>query len=472
MVNNMNRRDALAAMAAAGAVMFGAGSVRAKNAKRPPNIIFILADDLGYGGLGCYGQEKILTPRLDRMAVEGMRFTQAYAGSTVCAPSRCSLMTGMHQGHAFVRGNTSMVDRVRVPLRPEDTTVAEVLKSAGYATGLVGKWGLGDTGTSGAPNAKGFDEFFGYTDQYLAHNYYPETLWRNDTEVPLEGNVLEAPNICKTCTTYSHDLFTKEALGFIERHKGAPFFLYLAYTLPHANNEAKRLREHGMEVPSDVPYSDKSWPPAQRGHAAMITRLDQDVGKVLDLLEEQGIAKDTLVIFTSDNGPHKEGGADPTFFEDSGPLRGIKRDLYEGGIRVPAIAWWPGTIAPKTESDYPWAFWDFLPTAAELAGQKAPTCDGISIAPNLLGRPEQQKHHEYLYWEFHEGAFKQAVRMGYWKAVRNKQDAPIELYNLDQDFAETTNVAGEHPEVVAQAAALFSEARTESPHWPARHAPA
>ncbi len=466
MRKNMNRREALAAIAATSTALFGAGFTRGAEGKRLPNIIFILADDLGYGDLGCYGQEKILTPRLDRMAVEGMRFTQAYAGSTVCAPSRCSLMTGMHQGHAYIRGNTSMIDRVRVPLRPEDTTVAEVLKRAGYATGLVGKWGLGDSGTSGAPNAKGFDEFFGYIDQYLAHNYYPDKLWRNSTEVPVEGNVLEAPNVCKTCTTYSHDLFTKEALEFIERHKDGPFFLYLAYTLPHANNEAKRLREHGMEVPSDEPYSDKPWPEAQRNHAAMITRLDRDVGKVLDLLEEQGLAKDTLVIFASDNGPHKEGGADPAFFEDNGPLRGIKRDLYEGGIRVPAIAWWPGTLSPGSVSDQTWAFWDFLPTAAALAGVEPPPCDGHSILPTLLNKPDEQQQHEYLYWEFHEGAFKQAVRTGRWKAVRNNKDASPELYDLEEDLAEAHDRASDHPDIAARAASFFDSARTESPHWP------
>jgi len=278
--------------------------------------------------------------------------------------------------------------------------------------------------------------------------------------------VLEAPNICKTCTTYSHDLFTKEALGFIERHTDGPFFLYLAYTLPHANNEAKRLREHGMEVPSDEPYSDKPWPEAQRNHAAMISRLDRDVGRGLDLLEEQGIAGNTLVIFTSDNGPHKEGGADPAFFKDSGPLRGIKRDLYEGGIRVPAIAWWPGKIVPHSVSDHTWAFWDFLPTAAAVAGREAPACDGQSFLPALLANTDEQKPHEYLYWEFHERAFKQALRMGRYKAVRNGSDASVELYDLEQDLAESTNVAGDHPDIVARAEALFTTARTESPHWP------
>lgn len=469
MPTDMNRRELLISMLAAGSASALGGTLAYGEAgKRPPNIIFILADDLGYGDVGCYGQEKILTPRLDRMAAEGIRFTQAYAGSTVCAPSRCSLMTGMHQGHAFIRGNTSMIDRVRVPLRPEDTTVAEVLKKAGYVTGLVGKWGLGETGTSGAPNAKGFDEFFGYTDQYLAHNYYPEKLWRNDTEERIEGNELEAPNVCKSCKRYSHDLFTEEALDFIERHKDAPFFLYLAYTIPHANNEAGRVREHGMEVPSDEPYSDKPWPPAQRSHAAMITRMDRDVGRVLDALGEHSISENTLVIFTSDNGVHKEGGVDPNFFEDSGPLRGIKRDLYEGGIRVPAIAWWPGTVAPGTVSDQVWAFWDFLPTAADLAGCEKSPCDGVSVAPVLLGKPGEQEQHGFLYWEFHEGAFKQAVRMGNWKAVRNRGGAAIELYDLDRDLGEEHDVALDHPEVVARAEALFAEARTESIYWPSK----
>ena len=469
MLKDMNRREALISLLAAGtASAFGGTLAYGETGKRPPNIIFILADDLGYGDLGCYGQEKILTPRLDRMAAEGIRFTQAYAGSTVCAPSRCSLMTGMHQGHAIIRGNSSMIDRVRVSLRPEDLTVAEVLKKAGYVTGLVGKWGLGETGTSGAPNAKGFDEFFGYTDQYLAHNYYPETLWRNDKEERIEGNELEAPNICKACTTYSHDLFTEEALRFVDQHRETPFFLYLAYTIPHANNEAGRVREHGMEVPSDAPYSDKPWPPAQRSHAAMITRMDRDVGRLLDVLGEHGIAENTLVIFTSDNGVHKEGGVDPAFFKDSGPLRGIKRDLYEGGIRVPAIAWWPGMIAPGTVSDQIWAFWDFLPTAADLAGAAKPACDGVSLAPALLGRPGEQEQHAFLYWEFHEGAFKQAVRMGNWKAVRNRGDAPVEVYDLDHDLGETRDVASQHPDVVVQATALFAEARTESAHWPSK----
>ena len=463
----ISRREALSTMLAAGtAATLGATAARGTTPMRRPNIIFILADDLGYGDVGCYGQEKIQTPCLDQMAAEGMKFTQAYAGSTVCAPSRCSLMTGMHQGHAFIRGNTSMIDRVRVPLRSEDTTVAEVLKDAGYTTGLIGKWGLGENDTTGAPNRKGFDEFFGYTDQYLAHNYYPDKLWRNETEITIDGNVMEAPNVCGQCEVYSHDLFTDEALNFIDRNRDQLFFLYLAYTLPHANNEAGRVREHGMEIPSDAPYSDKPWPEAQRNHAAMISLLDKDVGRVLDALKEKGIAEHTLVIFSSDNGVHAEGGADPEFFNSSGPLRGIKRDLYEGGIRVPTLAWWPGTVAQGAVSDQQWAFWDFLPTAAELAAVKAPACDGLSIVPTLKGYRGEQMQQPHLYWEFHERTFNQAVRKGKWKAVRKGLDAETELYDLDRDLGEQNNVAQEYPAVVKEMEALFDAARVESEHWP------
>ena len=303
----ITRRNALRTIAAAAGL---ASTLPARpgrtqeKASRRPNIIFILADDLGYGDIGCQGQEQILTPNIDRLAAEGMRFTDAYAGSTVCAPSRCTLMTGLHTGHCRVRGNA------RVPLRPEDITVAEVLKRAGYATALIGKWGLGEPDTTGIPNRKGFDEFFGYLNQGRAHNYYPEYLWRNEEKVVVEGNVLEAPQVSKQCTQYSHDLFTKEALSFLERHQKEPFFLYLAFTIPHANNERGRAKGNGMEVPSDEPYSNKPWPQAQKNHAAMITRLDRDIGRFMERLKELGIDDDTIVFFSSDNGPHKEGGAD------------------------------------------------------------------------------------------------------------------------------------------------------------------
>jgi len=420
---------------------------------RASNIIFILADDLGYGNLGSYGQRAIKTPSLDRMAAEGVRFTQCYAGSTVCAPSRCALMTGLHTGHARVRGNA------RVPLLPEDVTVAEVLKTAGYATGIVGKWGLGEPETTGLPNRQGFDEWFGYLNQGHAHDYYPDYLWRNEERVELTENAGGKKG------AYSHDLFTNEALEFVTRNKARPFFLYLAYTIPHANNELSRETGNGMEVPEDGPYAGEPWPQVERGFAAMVTRMDGDVGRLLALLQRLGIDRETAVFFSSDNGPHREGGHNPEFFHDSGPLRGIKRDLYEGGIRVPMIVRWPERIRAGDVSDQVWAFWDFLPTAAEMAGVEPPRgIDGISMLPALLGRLQQSA--PYLYWEFFEGGFQQAVRMGDWKAVRRPPYGGIELYNLGEDLAEEHNVAVEHPQVVAQAREIMEQARTDSAEFP------
>lgn len=424
--------------------------------RRKPNIIFILADDLGYGDLGCYGQKKIKTPNLDRLAAQGMRFTQAYAGSTVCAPSRCVLMTGKHTGHAVIRGNAT------VPLRPEDVTVAALLKQAGYATGLIGKWGLGEAGSTGAPNKQGFDDFFGYLNQVHAHNYYPDFLWRNEDKVPLAGNVVEKGVAVKRAQ-YSHDLFAEEALRFIEKNKAGPFFLYLAFTIPHANNEAGK---QGMEVPSDEPYTKEAWPQPQRNHAAMITRMDRDIGRLLEKLRELGIDENTIVFFSSDNGPHREGGGDPFFFQSSGPLRGFKRSLHEGGVRVPMIVRWPGRVPAGETNDHVWAFWDFLPTAAELAGAKVPDgLDGISVMPTLL-RQGKQKNHEFLYWEFHEGGSQQAIRMGDWKAIRTRLGAALELYDLGKDLAETTDVAARHPDVAARMETILKTARTESAVWP------
>ena len=416
---------------------------------RTPNIIFILADDLGYGDLGCYGQKVIKTPNIDRLASEGTRFTQCYAGSTVCAPSRAALMIGFHTGHARVRGNAN------VPLRPEDTSVAEVLKQAGYTTGIVGKWGLGEPGSTGIPNKKGFDYWFGYLNQTHAHNYYPDYLWKNEEQYPLRQG------------EYSHDLFTREALDFVRRAREKPFFLYLAYTIPHANNELFRKTGNGQEVPSDAPYSNENWSQPHKNFAAMITRMDGDVGKLMALLKELGLDRNTVVFFSSDNGPHKEGGNDPEFFDSNGPLRGIKRDLYEGGIRVPMIARWPGRIKAGATSNQVWAFWDFLPTAAEIVGAKSPPgLDGISMLPALLGRG--QKNHEFLYWEFHEGGFKQAVRMGDWKAVRLGPGKPLELYDLRTDIGEKNNVTDKHPDVGAKIEQILKAARTESQAWPVR----
>ena len=467
------RRDfmKLAGVGAAASFLAGCQTEQARRetvAKaEKPNIIFILADDLGYGDLGCYGQQVIRTPNIDRMAAEGMIFTDHYAGSTVCAPSRCCLMTGLHTGHAYVRGNA------RVPLRPDDATVAERLKAAGYTTGIIGKWGLGEPETTGVPNEQGFDHWFGYLNQRHAHNYYPEYLWRNGEKVSLANEVkpVNPPGgVATKRVQYSHDLFTADALRFVTDNKDGPFFLYLAYTIPHANNEA---RNEGMEVPSYGPYANADWPDPQKGHAAMITRMDGDVGRLFARLQALNIDRNTLVFFSSDNGPHKEGGADPAFFDSNGPLRGYKRDLYEGGIRVPFIARWPGRIEAGSGSNHISAFWDILPTCCEVAGVAPPEgIDGISIVPTLLGEPQKQQKHEFLYWEFHEQGKKQAVRMGDWKGVRlnvaRDPDGPIELYNLATDLGEERNVADEHPDIVREMAVIMAASHEPSEHfeWP------
>ena len=436
-------------------------------ASQKPNIIFILADDLGYGDLGCYGQKKILTPNIDKLAEEGMRFTQCYAGSTVCAPSRASLMTGLHTGHSLIRGNAT------VPLRPEDVTVAKVLKEAGYHTGAIGKWGLGLEGSTGVPQKQGFDEWVGYLSQTHAHDYYPVHLWRFDPTTGYDGQVTLAKNFDNQKGQYSHDLFTTAATNFVKINypqyinQFRPFLLYLAYTIPHANNE---LKDKGMEVPTDAPYSMEDWPQMEKNKAAMITRMDADIGMLLAELKRRKIDDSTVIFFSSDNGPHKEGGVKPDFFQSSGPLRGIKRDLYEGGIRVPMIMRWPARIKQGVVSDQVWAFWDFLPTAAEIAGVTPPkNIDGISMLPTLLGQ-KQTNQHEFLYWEFHESGTKQAVRMGDWKGVRLGPDKPLELYNLKTDLKEKANVADKNPEVVARIEEYLKTARTESEHWPIRAA--
>jgi arylsulfatase A-like enzyme len=385
-------------------------------------------------------------------------------------------MTGLHCGHALVRGNS------RQPLRPDDLTVAEVLKAAGYTTGIIGKWGLGEAGSTGIPNRQGFDYWFGYLNQRHAHNYYPAYLWLNETKYPLRNEVVHKTakrdfspgGVASKKVEYSNDLFTEKALEFIDQHAEKPFFLYLPYTIPHANNEAgivKRLRtpQGGMEVPELGQYKDRDWPEPQKAHAAMISRLDRDVCRILKKLKELGIDENTLVIFSSDNGPHKEGGAKPNFFKSSGPLSGYKRSLHDGGIRVPFIARWPGHIKPGTKSDLPCAFWDFLTTASELAGADPPKMtDGISIVPTLLGKPGQ-KRHEFMYWEFHEGAGSgQAVRMGHWKAVRKRLGKPLEFYDLRSDIGERKNLADQHPDVVAKIEAYLRSARTPSKDWPLR----
>jgi len=449
-------------------------------AERKPNLIFVLADDLGYGELGAYGQKTIRTPRLDRMAAEGLRFTQFYAGSTVCAPSRSVLMTGQHLGHTRVRGNAAGRGQM---LRDEDVTLAEVLKKSGYATAHIGKWGLGELGSDGAPTRQGFDYFFGYLNQLHAHNYWPEFLIRNDERVPLRNKVARTGKPADatgagTATEkvdYAPDLLIADALRWVEEHKDQPFFLYFSPIQPHANNEAMKATGDGNEVRELGDYATKPWSQPDKGHAAMVTQLDADVGKLLDHLQKLGLDENTLVVFSSDNGATREGGHDLERFAPSGPLRGIKRDLYEGGIRVPAIARWPRKVSAGSVSDHVAYFGDVMATFAEVGGGELPPArDSISFVPALLGKADQQRKHEFLYWEFHERGFNQAALLdGRWKAVRKKRRAaPLELYDLASDIGETRNVAAAQPEIAAKLAAYLQNARTESEDWPIKDAAA
>lgn len=454
-------------------------------AAEKPNLIFILADDLGYGDLGSFGQEKIQTPRLDEMAAKGMKFTSFYAGSTVCAPSRCVLMTGQDTGNCWVRGNGQLEAQT---LPDADITVAEKLKEAGYATGLIGKWGLGELGSQGHPNKQGFDYFFGYLNQRHAHNFYPEFLIRNDEVVPLKNVTSPQWEEVRIATKkpkdgagfatpdgkleYSHDLFVEETHDWIDRQAKTeePFFLYLALTIPHANNEAGRVLGDGQEVPDYGIYADKDWPDPDKGQAAMITRMDRDVGGIVDQLVELGIEENTLIIFTSDNGHHKEGGNDPEFFDANGPLRGMKRDLTEGGIRVPTLAYWPSVVEAGSVTDRPAGFTDWIATACELAGVEVPPkTQSVSFAPTLLGKPEEQRESEYHYWEFYERGSKQALRFGPWKAIREPMfTGEIQLYHITTDIGEEIDVAFENQDMVARAEELFKLAHKPNPLWKVR----
>ena len=414
-----------------------------------------MADDLGYGDLGCFGQKTIKTPYLDKMASEGLRFTSYYAGNTVCRPSRLSLWTGKHMGHTPISSNANY------HFKPSDITVSELLKSKGYATGGVGKWAMGGIGTTGHPNKNGFDFWFGYLDQGQAHNYYPTHLWQNTERITLEGNVLtgkakDRGRVSKKRITYSHDLITTQAMKFIADHKNTPFLLHVHWTIPHANNEGGRATGDGMEVPDYGIYAKEKWPNTKKGAAAMITRMDKDVGKIIQLLKELDIQNETMVFFTSDNGPHSEGGHKHETFNSNGPLRGYKRDLYEGGIRVPGIAYWPNTIKSGTESDQPFAFWDWLPTACELAGVTPPEkLDGLSFAPTILGKSDQQQIRPYLFWKYGN---KTAIRKQKWKAVRNAQNKKLELYNLNTDIGETKNLSAQYPDKIRELEELMEEA--------------
>ncbi len=444
--------------AAACAALFS--PVPATVASEKPNIIYILADDMGYGDLSCYGQKKFKTPNIDRLATEGVRFTQHYAGSTVCAPSRCCLMTGLHTGHAQVRGNYRYRPSGQFPLKEGTQTVPTLLKKNGYVTGAFGKWGLGYPGSSGDPNNY-FDQFYGFINQSRAHTYYPDYLWNNRKKVKLDGQ------------TYSHDLIMKAAFDFIKKNRNKKFFCYIPVQIPHTDMQApknlhdkyrKRFpqfenvirKKHGRTIKNTV-----------AAFPAMVEHLDNNVGELMKLLKEMKLDKNTIVIFASDNGPHQAQGHQPEFWNSGGGMRGIKRDLYEGGIKVPMIARWPGHIKPGTSSGHVSAFWDVMPTLCDLTGVKTPTgIDGISFAPTLLGKGVQ-KEHPYLYWEFHRQGGKQALRKGKWKVVRlnvgENPGGPVELFNLDKDPFEKNNIAAQHPEIVKELSSLMAKARTSSP---------
>lgn len=440
-----------------------------------PNIIFILADDLGYNETGCYGQQKIATPNIDFMASLGIRFTQFYAGTAVCAPSRASLMTGLHTGHTAVRGNRGYKPEGQFPLPDSSVTIASVLKEQGYMTAAFGKWGLGYPGSTGEPLKKGFTHFFGYNCQTLAHNYYPDHLWQDDQRLELPGNRGKD-------SIYSADLIHQQALQFLTAQHNQPFFLFLAYTLPHASLHGphdslyQRYVEQFHEQPLAPSQQDKGSdytfePYPHAAFAAMVSRLDQYVGDILRKVKELGIADNTLILFSSDNGPHHEGGGDPAWFNSSGPYRGIKRDLYEGGIRVPFIALWKGRIRPGTTSDYPATFWDLFPTFEELTGTPlSPAIDGISFLPVLEGKNKAVRQHEYLYWEFHENDGRQAVRWGKWKGVKLQvstlPDPPLELYDLEKDPGEQQNVADAHPDIVGKLNGFIKAAHHYDKDWP------
>ena len=448
-----------------------------------PNFVFILADDLGYGDLGCYGQTKIKTPHLDRMAAEGMRFTQFYAGCPVCAPSRCTLMTGMHLGHATVRNNMQRAPGMEGQHRMESgtVTVAQLLKKSGYATAIVGKWGLGMPEEDSSPLDFGFDHHYGYLCQGMAHTFYPPYLWRDDKQEPLAGNPPyiygQKEVIPLSGKVYSHDLMTDDALQWVRAHKDGPFFLYFASTIPHLSlqvpdDSLAEYRGEWPEMPMTTSKHYSNHPTPRAAYAAMVTRLDRDIGRLMALLKELKLDENTLVFFGSDNGAvFALSGTDPEFFQSNGKLRGYKQQLWEGGIRTPFLARWPGKIKPGTTNDHIGAYWDVLPTLCELAGATPPSgIDGLSIAPTLLGRSDQQQH-EYLYWEFHGEGGRQAVRFGDWKAVREQvkrdRDSTPQLFNLASDLGETKDVAAEHPDLAAKAAAIMKSARTPSwePAW-------
>lgn len=458
------------------------GCAKPEEEIRKPNIIYILADDMGRSDLGVYGQQLIETPNLDRLASEGMTFTNHYSGSTVCAPSRSALLTGFHTGHTPIRGNKEYQPEGQEPLPDSTFTIMELMKKAGYTTGIFGKWGLGFIGTSGDPNNQGTDYFFGYNCQRMAHRYYPDYIWENDQKVIMEGNGW------MNKTIYAQDVIQEKTLAFIDQHKDEPFFMYVPLVMPHAElavPDDTIFQKYHKKFTEETPYKGfkgsaygeelliekympQNFPKAT--YAAMVERADIYVGQIMEKLEKLGLTENTILMFSSDNGPHVEGGHDPDFFDSNGPLRGYKRDLYEGGIRAPFIVKWPDKVKPTTTTNHIPAFWDLMPTLADIVGYDSlPKLDGISFLPTLTDDIDQ-KAHDYLYWEFVKRGGKQAVRKGDWKAVKlnvfENPEGPVELYNLAKDQGETNNVAEQYPDIAKEMDQLMKEAHTLNVTYP------
>ena len=429
-------------------VLWGMEAREAARKRMLPNVIVIVADDLGLGDIGVYGQRRFQTPQLDRFAAEGMRFTRYYAGSSIGKASRGALLTGLHTGHSRIRGRGGHA------LALEDTTLGELAKRAGYRTCAIGKWGLGGPGSSGLPTVQGFDEWFGYLEDESVTNHFPSVLWRNQTRILFSENLSEQAQ-------YAPYLFTNAATNFVAGkavplNQREPFFLYIAYTLPHAP----------LQSPTDKPYQSEDWPRPQKTLAAMIYRLDRAVGRILGALRHFQLDKRTVVFFTSDNGPHAEEGIDPRFFDSTRGLRGRKGSLFEGGIRVPLLARWPGRIRAGVVSDHLCAAWDLFPTVADIVGIKAKgNIDGISFLPTLLNR--RQRRHDYLYWEIHEaGHFARAIRRGHWKGIQTGVQQPLQLFHLGRDPAETVNLADRYSRTAKRLERYLNGARTQSVDWP------
>ncbi len=477
---------ALCAVAAVSSPLTAQGRTRVDGeGGAAPNVIYILADDLGYGEVGCYGQQLIRTPSLDRMAAEGMRFTQHYSGAPVCAPSRCVMMTGRHLAHAEIRGNKEVKPEGQWPISEAVATLPQMFRERGYVTGAMGKWGLGPVGSTGDPNAKGIDYFVGYNCQREAHTYYPRHLWVNAQQLFLDNDRVPGHGKIKSIdegfgrfygNEYAPDVMMRAAQAFLRRHREEPFFLYLPFVQPHlAMQPREDLVASYPESWDTEPYlGGRGYTPHPRpraGYAAMITELDEQVGAILDLVDALGLTEDTLILFSSDNGPtHDVGGVDTTFFTSAGPLRGRKGSVFEGGLRVPTLARWPGHVAAGSTTDHVSAFQDVMPTLAELCGLAMPeACDGVSFLPTLVGEPERQAQHPYLVWEFAEYGGQKAVRMGRYKAVMRdifKGNDRIELYDLEADVGEESDIADDEPELVAEVRGIMRDDRTPNPVFP------